>query len=424
MRGSRWFIFFVLAFLLLMFAIEYHLPKKFVWVPTFSHYDEQPFGCAVFDSLLTVSLPSGYTLSRKTFYQMEQEDTVHNKGILLIATNLPFGRVDIEALLKMADRGNKIMLVSSSFTKILEDTLKFDCTYSYFRSVDLKKYAASLLKRDSIYWIGDPEVYSRQVFRFYPRFCKSYFRRYDSLPVRKLAEINLASDMGHALDELDSTTVSRNYHPLVAMVRPWGKGEIILVSTPLLFTNYGVLDEKNATYIFRILSQMGELPIVRTEGYMKETAQTQRSPLRYFLSQRPLRWAIYLSMFAILLFMVFTARRRQRAIPVIQEPENKSLEFTKLIGTLYYQKNDHANLVHKKFTYFAEVLRREIQVDVEEVADDERSFHRIAQKTGMEVEEISRLIREIRPVIYGGRVLSGEEMKGFIDKMNEIINHI
>ena len=123
--------------------------------------------------------------------------------------------------------------------------------------------------------------------------------------------------------------------------------------------------------------------------------------------------------------MVFTARRRQRAIPVIQEPENKSLEFTKLIGTLYYQKNDHANLVHKKFTYFAEVLRREIQVDVEEVADDERSFPPDrSEDWGTEVEDISRLIREIRPVIYGGRVLSGEEMKGFIDKMNEIINHI
>ena len=67
------------------------------------------------------------------------------------------------------------MLVSSSFTKILEDTLKFDCTYSYFRSVDLKKYAASLLKRDSIYWIGDPEVYSRQVFRFYPQVLQVLF---------------------------------------------------------------------------------------------------------------------------------------------------------------------------------------------------------------------------------------------------------
>ena len=205
MKGSRWFIIFIGAFLLVMFAIEYHLPKKFVWTPTFSHYDEQPFGCAVFDSLLTVSLPSGYTLSRKTFYQLEQEDTAHHKGILLIASNLPFSKVDIDALLKMADRGNKIMLVSSSFTKLLEDTLKFDCTYSYFRSVDLKKYAASLLKRDSIYWIGDPKVYPQQIFRFYPQFCKSYFRQYDSLPVRKLAEIDLAKDMGNALDELDDS---------------------------------------------------------------------------------------------------------------------------------------------------------------------------------------------------------------------------
>ncbi len=50
------------------------------------------------------------------------------------------------------------------------------------------------------------------------------------------------------------------------------------------------------------------------------------------------------------------------------------MEFTELIGTLYFQKKDHEDLVRKKFTYFAEELRREIQVDIEEVADDERSF--------------------------------------------------
>lgn len=81
-------------------------------------------------------------------------------------------------------------------------------------------------------------------------------------------------------------------------------------------------------------------------------------------------------------------------------------------------------MVRKKFTYFAEELRREIQVDIEEVADDERSFHRIAQKTGMEVEEIAKFIREVRPVIYGGRRINAEQMKVLIDKMNEIINHI
>ena len=179
----------------------------------------------------------------------------------------------------------------------------------------------------------------------------------------------------------------------------WGKGEVILASTPLLFTNYGVLDGKNAAYLFRILSQMGGFPIVRTEGYMKETAQVQMSPFRYFLSQPPLRWALYLSMVSILLFMIFAARRKQRAIPVIREPENKSLEFAELIGTLYYQKKDHADLVRKKYLYFAEELRKEIQVDVEEVAEDERSFGRIARKTGMEAGEIAAFI--IEPIVQG-----------------------
>lgn len=86
MKGSHWFIVGIIIFLLLMFAIECRLPKKFVWNPTFSHYDKQPFGCAVFDSLLSASLPMGYSLSRETFYQMERNDTVSCRGILLLPT--------------------------------------------------------------------------------------------------------------------------------------------------------------------------------------------------------------------------------------------------------------------------------------------------------------------------------------------------
>ena len=80
MKGNHWFIAGIIVFLVLMFAIECRLPKKFVWNPTFSHYDKQPFGCAVFDSLLSSSLPKGYSLSRKTFYELEQEDTTLRRG--------------------------------------------------------------------------------------------------------------------------------------------------------------------------------------------------------------------------------------------------------------------------------------------------------------------------------------------------------
>ncbi|WP_044655526.1 DUF4350 domain-containing protein [Bacteroides congonensis] len=422
MKASRWFIVFIVAFLLIMFAIEYNLPKKFVWTPTFSHYDEQPLGCALFDSLLSSSLPHGYSLSKETFYQME-EDTVDKMGILVIANTLSMVKADVNALLKMAERGNKIMLVSNNYPKLLEDTLGFYCTYSHFNAAAFRKYASSIFRKDSIYWVAD-SVYSRQLYRCYPQFCNSSFRRYDSKVIRKLAEKDMTDAIGDALADSDSVKVYSNYHPLLAMARPWGEGEIILVSTPLLFTNYGVLDGNNANYIFRLLSQMGELPIVRSEGYMKATAQVQQSPLRYLLAHQSLRWALYLTMITILLFMIFTAKRRQRAIPVVREPANKSLEFTELIGTLYFQKKDHVDLVRKKFAYLAEELRREIQVDIEEVADDKRSFERIARKTGMDAGEIAEFIHEVRPVLYGGRVIDSEQMKVFIDKMNEIINHI
>ena len=116
MKGSHWFIIFIVAFLVIMFAVEYHLPKKFVWTPTFGHYDDQPFA----------SLPNGYTLSNKTFYQLEEEDTLHSRGILAVAHDMALTDIDVKSLLKMAERGNKVMLASTMFSRYLKDTLNFE----------------------------------------------------------------------------------------------------------------------------------------------------------------------------------------------------------------------------------------------------------------------------------------------------------
>ena len=153
MKGSHWFIIFIVAFLVIMFAVEYHLPKKFVWTPTFGHYDDQPFGCAVFDSLLSASLPKGYTLSKKTFYQLEEEDTLYSRGILAVAHDMALTDIDVKSLLKMAERGNKVMLASTMFSRYLKDTLNFESYRFYFSPLALKKYATSLLAKDSLCWV-------------------------------------------------------------------------------------------------------------------------------------------------------------------------------------------------------------------------------------------------------------------------------
>lgn len=119
------------------------------------------------------------------------------------------------------------MLVSNSFTGNLRDTLGFESSYSYFNPIVLRKYAASLLSKDSLHWVGDSTVYPRRIFRFYPQLCSSYFWQ-DSLSVKVLAEKSISSDefrydFGVKFDSLQVDTLC---NVPVAMSCSWGKGKL------------------------------------------------------------------------------------------------------------------------------------------------------------------------------------------------------
>ena len=49
---NRKFWLFLFALLVLMLALEYQMPRRFQWEPTFAHAARQPFGCYVFDSII------------------------------------------------------------------------------------------------------------------------------------------------------------------------------------------------------------------------------------------------------------------------------------------------------------------------------------------------------------------------------------
>lgn len=427
MKSHKRFILFIVILLGIMFVVEYNLPKKFVWKPTFSHLDNQPLGCMLFDSVLLSSLPKGYNVVDKTLYQLHQEDSVHKKGILILSTDINFRFLDIDLLLKLAKQGNKFMLVASDFNEELYDSLRFYCTRSNFDFSVLKEQLSSdLIEKDSIYWVGDSTVYSPRMFRFYSSFCTSNFLRYDSLPTLTLMQKDKQQSVNYDIVTQPDGEAYRNYHPGIAFVRSCGEGKIILVSTPLLFTNYGILEKDGRDYIFRLLSQMGDLHIVRTEAYMdrKKEVMSRKSPFRYFLTKPPLRLALYLTMIGIILFMFFTARRKQRVIPVVSAPENKTLEFIALIGTLYFQKKDHADLVRKKYIYFSDFIRKEVRVDIDNQLEQGRMLDRLSKKTGMAQEELGSFFDELRRTLSEGSAITSKQMKYYIDKMNEIINQI
>ena len=409
MRFNRWFITFVVVFLALVFVMEYQMPRRFTWNPSFSHIDKQPFGCYVFDSVLSASLSDGYEVTKKTLYQLRGEH--RRMGVLVVAEYLyNMNETDVDNLLAMAAEGSKILLVSGGMPSCLSDTLHFD-TDGYYHELTLREYAMRGLTLDTVTWIADA-VYDRKEYYLYPQL-SSFEILLDTDSVKGRI---LAMNTSHQHEE-ENDSVS--YSTAVAI--PVGKGEVIFAMTPLAFTNYGILEGNIHDYVFRLLTQMKGLPMVRTEAYTPATAQAEQSPLRYFLSQPPLRWAVILSFLTILVFMVFTAKRRQRVIPVVEEPKNRSLEFVKLIGTLYYQKGDYRDLVMKQYAYLMETIRRVLQVDLNDRGNDLRSFAVISAQTGVEEKEIAALVDTLRRLSDDEeRTVDAKTMRMLVGRMRQI----
>ena len=457
MKSSRNFLFAMLVLFVLFCLLQVNLPKKFVWSPTFSHVDKQPFGCFVFDSVLTQSLPNGYHVTKKTFFQLDQEHAKEKISVLMVVDQQNLKQLDVKYLCNIARRGGKVMVVASSsfddgrnadtvVVDELERTFKVkieDGIYFSLRGIlsGLKAHDNDMY--DTIYWNNRETMYAAQSYRMfynmvggtlfvdsvpkvkrlaYTLSTAGYDYKHDSLYVGDFTRFDTIVDKKERIERIDTFAIKKI--PAAVSV-PYGKGEVIFVSSPLLFTNYGMLEGNTFVYIFRLMSYLADLPVYRTEAYVKTDAMlvAEQSPFREFIKRPPLRWALYLALLGVVLFMIFTARRRQRVIPIMSKPANRSLEFIQLIGTLYYQRKDHVDLVRKKFKLFAEELRKTAGVDISEVNTDDSEYLLLAEKTGMNSDRLKKVIRQIRLVLHSEGNISVEEMRSLIDAMDTIVRH-
>ena len=457
MKSSRNFLLAMLVLFVLFCLLQVNLPKKFVWSPTFSHVDKQPLGCFVFDSVLTQSLPNGYHVTKKTFFQLDQEYAKEKISVLMVVDQQNLKQLDVKYLCNIARRGGKVMVVASSsfddgrnadtvVVNELERTFKVkieDGLYFSLRGIlsGLKAHDNDMY--DTIYWNNRETMYAAQSYRMfynmvggtlfvdsvpkvkrlaYTLSTAGYDYKYDSLYVGDFTRFDTIVDKKERIERIDTFAIKKI--PAAVSV-PYGKGEVIFVSSPLLFTNYGMLEGNTFVYIFRLMSYLADLPVYRTEAYVKTDAMlvAEQSPFREFIKRPPLRWALYLALLGVVLFMIFTARRRQRVIPIMSKPANRSLEFIQLIGTLYYQRKDHVDLVRKKFKLFAEELRKTAGVDISDVNTDDREYLLLAEKTGMNSDRLKKVIRQIRLVLHSEGNISVEEMRSLIDAMDTIVRH-
>ena len=415
MKLNKWFVVGILIFLVLMFVVELQLPKNFSWKPTFHHADKQPFGCFLFDSMLTKTMPQGYTVTDSSLFQLAK-DSMKKRGILVVADQMNLIPAEMKAIFSMANNGSHVMLVAHDLGSFAKDTLGLRI-WGSGNTFDLQNFVKYNKERDTLRWVSDTLGYKPQRYAVFNPLLTHRF--------------GFEVDSAHATirTPLDKQALNKDGYLLSATMRQ-GKGYITYICVPLMFTNYAVIDQDddhNRTFGFtlRCLSLMKHLPIVRTQAYCPKYDEAEQTPLRYFLSQPPLRWAIYTAMVGALLFLIFASRRRQRIIPIEKAPENHSLEFIHLVGTLYYHSRERRSLVVRKWTYFAEELRRELHVDVTDASDDDLTLPGLARQTGMEEKTLRDLILRLRWLAdEDGSEISRKQMKQYIDQMNWIIKNI
>ena len=384
---NKTFLIFIVGFLVFVFLLEWNAPSKFVWGPTFSHHDKQPFGCEVFDSLMKKSVPAGYEVTRKTLSQLEREGYGKKPhGFLIQSIDFNPSPTDLRALDRLLKAGNKVFIATSSIDPdSLYPDLQLTISGQYvFSPMQVKASIENQeIPYDTLVWCRQ-SPYQEKKYTLYSAMSG------DKVDVDKPAKYDILvknRQTDEYTDKVDSYWVPR----VVRIQR--GKGELFFSCEPLLLTNYGILDE-------------------------------QANGLVFWLQNEPLRWAIYLTLGGLLLFCVFYARRRQRVIPVVEEPKNRSLEFVKLIGTLYYQKHINHDLLQKKYAYFTETLRRLMMVDVEDTETRKDDIAQIALRAGMPEAEVRMILDRVDHYLKADEYINDAALRKAIDGMDKIINNL
>ncbi|MBK9014266.1 MAG: hypothetical protein IPM82_09290 [Saprospiraceae bacterium] len=147
------------------------------------------------------------------------------------------------------------------------------------------------------------------------------------------------------------------------MSAAYGKGEFLLHTTPLAFTNLHLVEKRGLEYASKAFSHLSAGPIYWDEraydpfNDMAGGNSDKESPLKYILSQPALAWAWYILLGMAVFYLIFRAKRRQRVIPVLEKNANTSLEFIGTIGRLFFIQNNHRQLATQKMRLFLIFVR-------------------------------------------------------------------
>lgn len=347
MREYRTYI-IVFATILIAYAVyDYYKPKPVNWFATYKTSDKNPFGTYILNKQSEDLFVSTFETSFATLSELESD-----KSVLLIADNVDVKGADLIRLFELFKQGTNVLIASSRYSREMLDTLGI--------ATDSRLYTlGSGLLVDEQMTLSINEV----EYEYPTPLISSYF----TLDSAELWQI-------HASTYLGPSVISKQV----------GSGHLTLVAHPHIFTNFGMLLNDNYKATAKLLSLLPPGPVHYSMFYQfgKPGAST---PFRYFLSQPPLKWVMYLALFIIAIFLIIDSWRKQRSIPVRLPPGNASIKYVQTLGALFYREGNHYRAAMKLINHFFAEIRERFLLDPEFT---EKFYSHLSSKSGKEKSDV------------------------------------
>lgn len=351
--------------------------KKTNWTINLSRDNKNPYGLYLAYHSLPYLFPGAeqealkYTYRFTNLgYKLRKEDKP--ALLVMIGSELQFHEGEIDSILAYVAAGHQALIAANAFDPVLLKRLQVQSNYGAHNDTGKVEKVFLRDQRDQM------QPYA------------SVFKEYDIQSSFKAR--------GDNQDPLFFNIGTNQQQRPNFIVYGIGKGRLFLHAEPLLFTNYFLLQQQNRNYLNTLFSY-----ITPTIGHVYwtdfNTRSIDHSDWGVIWKNPATRYALLLALLALVVYLIFEMKRRQRIIPVIKPAENSSVAFVETIGRLYYNKKDHSNLAEKMVQHFLDHVRSNYYLNTN-VMDQEFVTH-LAAKSGKSIAETDSLVFTIKEVQQG-----------------------
>lgn len=169
-----------------------------------------------------------------------------------------------------------------------------------------------------------------------------------------------------------------------------GDGYIVLHTQPFMFSNYHLLKKRTKAYSELFFSALpGPLNTIIWDEYTKSAGSREMAPLKYIMSQPPLRNAFWWALAGLILLVFFSFKRRQRIIPVLEPLTNNSLDMARTVSDMYYFSRKNEVMAKKKIAHWLEFLRTKYNIFTNQTP--EAFWQTVKMRSGMPDDKMEQL---------------------------------